>query len=188
MSFKIGLPFICLFFALSLFDGVKYPFMLVTAVIIHEMGHIAAARIVKAPISSLKCGIQGFSLEFDFSTISYIKEFFIIISGSIFGLCSAVTAYGISRDFAYFSAVSAVMSIINLLPICGLDGGEALYCILDAMLLPDRAYRISRAVSWVAAIFFWICVIWIQLRIHPNLSLLAAAMYFIWRSIRCSQS
>ena len=184
MSFRIGMPFICLFFALSLFDGVKYPFMLVLAVLLHEAGHILAARLVKAPLTSLKCGIQGFSLSFDFSALSYGREFFILIAGSVSGLICAAAAYGFNRNFVYFSVVSAVMAIVNLLPIRGLDGGEALACILDYFLLPEQSYRIAKAVSWIASLAFWMCVVWIQLRVHANLSLLAAALYFIWRSAR----
>ncbi len=183
MSFQAGLPFVCLFFALALFDGVKYPLMLVFAVLIHEMGHILAARLVKAPITSLSVGVHGFSMAFDFTALSYGKECFVILSGSVTGLLTAAIAYGISDSLAYFSLVSAVMALLNLLPIRGLDGGEALSCILGCFFLPDRSCRICKAVSWIAAVMFWLAVIWIQLRIHPNLSLLAASFYFLWRSL-----
>lgn len=182
MSFRLGLPFVCLFFALSLFDGVKYPLMLVLAVLIHELGHILAARLVKAPLSSFSCGIHGFSLAFDFTSLSFGKECFVLLSGSGLGLIAASLAMGLRDSFAYFSAVSAVMALLNLLPIRGLDGGTALSCVLGHFLLPDRSYKITKGISWCAALFFWGCAVWIQLRIHPNLSLLAASFYFLWRS------
>ncbi len=182
MSFHLGLPFLCLFFALSLFDGVKYPVMLVLAILIHECGHILAARLSKAPLSAFSVGLHGFSMAFDFSALSYGKECFVILAGSVLGLISAAFALGISHNLAYFSAVSAVMALLNLLPIRGLDGGEALSCILGNFFLPDRTFRICRAVSWVTSIAFWMAAVWIQLRIHANLSLLAAALYFLFRS------
>lgn len=184
MSFRLGLPFICLFFALSLFDGVKYPLMLVLAVLIHEGGHILAARMVKAPLTSLSVGIYGFSMAFDFTALSYGKECFVLLAGSGLGLITAGLAAGFSKSMAYFSAASVVMAVINLLPIRGLDGGEALSCILSLFFLPDRTHGIMKAVSWSAAILFWIASVWIQLRIRPNLSLLAASFYFLWRCIR----
>ncbi len=184
MAFQIGLPFVCLFFALALFDGVAYPLMLVLAVLIHEGGHILAARLVKAPLTSLSCGIHGFSLSFDFTSLSYPKECFILLSGSGAGLLSAAFAYGLTPAFAYFSAASAVLALVNLLPIRGLDGGEALACLLNCFLLPDRAHGVCKIVSWAAAILFWLCVLWIQLRIHPNLSLLAASFYLLWRLVK----
>ena len=178
----MGLPFVCFFFALSLFDGVKYPFMTLLAVLIHELGHILAARLVKTPISSLSCGIHGFSMTFDFSSLSWRKECFVILSGSMTGLIAASAVRGFGDGLAYFAQVSSVLSLLNLLPVRGLDGGEALFCILNRFLLPHRSDGIAKAVSWCTAVLFWLCAVWIQLRVHPNLSLLAASVYLLLRS------
>jgi membrane-associated protease RseP (regulator of RpoE activity) len=178
----LGIPFVCLFFVLSLFDGAKYPLMLVLAVLIHELGHILAARLVRAPLASFSCGLHGFSMAFDFTSLSFGKECFVLLAGSGLGLTAAALALGQRDSFAYFSAVSAALSLLNLLPIRGLDGGAALSCVLDHFLLPDRSYKIAKMISWCAALFFWLSAVWIQLRIHPNLSLLAASFYFLWRS------
>lgn len=182
MSFQISAPFICLFFAVSLFDGVKYPLMLIFAVGLHELGHILAASLVKAPCVSLRCGVQGLSLRFDFSALSHPREIFILTAGGLFGLLCAAAAYAFSPRLAYFSVVSVVLSLVNLLPVRGLDGGETLACVLDYFFLPDRAYRIEKVVSWVASLAFWVVALWIQLRVKVNLSLLAVALYFLWRS------
>jgi len=156
--------------------------MLVLAVLIHEGGHILAARLAKAPLTAFTAGPQGFSLAFDFSALSYGRECFVLLSGSAAGLLASALAFAIDRDAAYFSAVSAVLSLVNLLPVKGLDGGAALSCVLSCFLLPDTVCRITGAVSLTAALLFWMAAVWIQLRIHVNLSLLAAALYFILRS------
>ncbi len=182
MSFRMGFPFVCFFFALTLFDGVKYPFMTVLAVLVHELGHILAARLVKTPVSSLSCGIHGFSMAFDFSALSWGKECFIILSGSVAGLIAGTVLRGCGGGWAYFSEVSSVLAVLNLLPIRGLDGGAALFCVLNRFFLPHRSFAIAKTVSWVAALLFWLCAVWIQLRVQPNLSLLAASLYFLFRS------
>lgn len=182
MSFRFGLFFVCLFFALCLFDGVRYPLIPVLAVLIHELGHILAARLVRAPLTSFKVGLHGFSMAFDFTSLSYGKECFVLLSGSGFGLLTAALFLRTDGILACFSAVSAVMALINLLPIRGLDGGAVLFCVLDRFLLPHRSWRIAKAVSWTAAVLFWLAVVWIELRIRPNLSLLTASFYFLWRS------
>ncbi len=181
MSFRLGVPFVCLLFAIALFDGVTHPFLLLAALLVHEGGHILAARLLGAPLLSFSSGVGGLSLTFDFSALSYPREMAILLSGSGMGLLTALLARLLRPDLVYFSAVSVSLALLNLLPIRGLDGGEALHCLLRCFCLPDRACRIMRAVSLLAAASFWLGVLWIQLRVRPNLSLLCAALFLLYR-------
>ena len=181
MSFRLGLPFVCLLFAISLFDGVNHPFLLLLALLLHEAGHILTARLVGAPLLTFSAGLCGLSLSFDFSALSYPREMAVLLSGSGMGLFCALLSHLFRPESYYFPAVSASLAIVNLLPIRGLDGGEALHCLFRCFLLPDPACRIMKGISFLAAAAFWLATLWIALRIRPNLSLLAAATCLLFR-------
>jgi len=51
-------------------------------------------------------------------------------------------------------------------------------------MLPDRACAFLKVVSLITAGLFWMGAVWIQLRVHPNLSILAASFYFLWQSTK----
>ena len=155
----------------------------IIAVLIHEGGHIVASRIAGVPLISLTLKPVGVSMKFDFSRVEYLREAAVHLGGPIAGALTAVLALLLFQEKSItFCGISAVLSVVNLLPISGFDGGGVLSCVLSAIFLPDTAEKISRTVSYIFLLLLWAAVLWIELRVGANLSLLLFVLYFMVRA------
>lgn len=143
------------------------------SIIIHEIGHIIAALILGIPVTSFDIRALGGVFTFDFSRSGYVKESIVHFSGPFFGLLVLCLAYLLYGERAYFFAgVSVSLSLVNLLPIEGFDGGGIIRSILSLFLLPDTVWRICRVASVIGVIALWMAVIWVELRVDGNLGLM----------------
>ncbi len=155
----------------------------VLAVILHEAGHILVAKLFGIRVNSLSLNPIGASLSFDFSSVGYIREGLVHLAGPLFGiLCAASTYIFFGSTMHYFFGISTVLSAVNLLPITGFDGGALLKCILSLFFTPDSVSGTCRVVSYIFLIILWAGVLWIELRVGANLSLLAFVLFFMLKS------
>ncbi len=147
------------------------------AVILHELGHITAAKLLGIrKISFIPCGL-GAVLTFDFSGCGYIRESVVHLSGGIMGLVTAAAGYIIFGDRAVlFCGISVLLAVLNWLPIEGLDGSASMKAILSIRLMPDTVCRIAAVISSITTVLLWIAVLWIELRIRANFSCIILAI------------
>ena len=147
---------------------------LIVALAIHELGHLAAAKLFGIPLVRFRLNPAGGVMTFDFSRTSYLREAAVHLSGPFAGLLSAAVGWIFLRNF-FFTGISVTLAAVNLLPIRGLDGGGVLRCLLNRFCLPDPAWRIGRICSISGVLLLWTAVLWIQLRVRANLELMVFA-------------
>lgn len=143
------------------------------AALVHELGHISAALLVGVKTCTFSFSPLGGLLTFDFSRTSYVKEMLIHLSGSFFGAVFAVVSrilFGNRADL--FFNISLSFSILNLLPLRGLDGGGALLAFLSCFLFPDTAYRAYHVVSTAFIIAVWFAVVCFEVKFGANIGLI----------------
>lgn len=163
--------------AIGLTGGPVIPFL--AAVLLHELGHLAGGVLTGTPVRRFGTGALGLRLEFAVEQVSYRQEFFVLISGSLFGLFTLLWL----RDPAYRTCALG-LNLANLLPVTGLDGGGILACILHRITDGDRADRICHRISLTAGILFWLAGMWIVLRVGPNLTWMLCGMAMVAGEIR----
>ena len=135
-------------------------FSLLAAVLLHELGHLAAARLFGVPIRACRAHVLGGRLTFDFSRAGYGREALVHAAGPAVGLLSALVFR--STRLADFAGLSFVLAALNFLPLAGFDGAGLLRCAVCAVLPPDRAEgarradRLLRGVSLGAGLLFWL--------------------------------
>lgn len=143
------------------------------AALVHELGHIAAALILGVKTCTFSFSPMGGLLTFDFSRTSYVKEMLVHLSGSFTGAVFAAASYVLFGSGAdLFFNVSLSFSVLNLLPLRGLDGGGALLAFFSCFLFPDTAYRFFRAVSTVFIIAIWFAVVCYEVKFGANIGLI----------------
>ena len=109
------------------------------AAALHEMGHALAVFFCGGTFIQLRLTAAGGVIRYRLSRMSMLRDVCIAAAGSIFGLLAAwgAAAFGYYR----FAGANVLLSMLNLLPIRPLDGGQ----IITALL---RGGAVQRAIEW----------------------------------------
>lgn len=147
--------------ALYLLD-LNYGLALITAVIIHEFGHVAAHRFAGHRDARFRL-LPLFARRSISNQLprSQESDFFISIMGAGISIAPMVTALvlaaltkdvlpAVSEHFRIFGSTMAALNFINLLPLWPLDGGRCLRMICQS-LIPARTTQLTLAASAMAA-------------------------------------
>ncbi len=156
---------------------------LIAALVIHELGHLAMAKILGIPLVRFRLNPLGGVMTFDFSNSAYGREAMVHLSGPLAGLISGMVGWMLMNN-SFFTGISVVLACVNLLPIRGLDGGGILRCVLNCCCSPERAWRIGQICSMTGVLLLWTAVLWIELRVTANLGLMAFAAALLLNEIK----
>ncbi len=155
---------------------------------LHELAHIAAAKLCKIEIKELRLDIFGAALRLERSVLSYSKEIFLAAAGPLSNILSAcLLLYFISKlntvpdFFELLIAASFFLGFLNLLPIADLDGGRIVYCISASMLSPNAAYSIRQALSFIVVCCMWMLSVYLLLRLGASLSLFVFSLSLFFK-------
>lgn len=124
---------------------------IVAALAIHEAGHLLAAIILNIKFKRVKITLFGFNLNADLENIGLIKKFFLFSAGPIFN----IILYFMLRYSRYsdFADINIFLSLINMVPIVPLDGGNICKSILESIIDNRSVCRYMIMTNW----FFIIC-------------------------------
>ena len=155
------------------------------AVILHELGHIVAARALGVRFRRLALKRTGLCLitsEAGFP--SYDDELICALGGPVAGALSALVARGLdyllpclAPFVQVFIPLSLALSLLNLLPLRGFDGARILTCFLSChhrhlpSLSPTDAARVVSLLSCLVLLLLWLLSIYLLLRTGSALSL-----------------
>ena len=175
-ALKIKLSLSGLFMIIALFLTHSYiSIAALAAAALHELGHIAAAKLCKIPLGELKLGIFGAALTPISSSFSYKKEILLCLAGPLVNLFSAMLIYpfGHSKNefISLFFSASLFLGLLNLLPIKDFDGGRILSCILSYIYSPTVAWRVLKILSFILIFSLWTLSIYLLLKLASSLSL-----------------
>lgn len=120
------------------------PFLLAAA--LHELGHLAALRLLGIPVRGLELTASGAVLRAELR--GTLRETWAVLAGPAVNLALALC---FRRLWPVFALCNAIQLAANLLPVPGLDGGRACAMILPALL--------GRAGAWVCAGLGWAVVL-----------------------------
>lgn len=175
---RIGFSVFALFFASALaMRPIEYLAAL-TAAFLHELGHVAAARLLGVPLRSFSLDILGARLDLGERVITYRDELLIAAAGPAANLATALALYpfislcdGATRLFVLaMTAASVGLALLNLLPVVGFDGGRILSCLLSFVFEPSRVYRVCRALSFFCVFSLWSASVYLLLKTAGGLS------------------
>ena len=107
------------------------------AAIIHELFHLFAVFLFRHSVLSVTIGAGGAKIETDMTL--GIKMTVCALAGPVGGLLLLL----FMRITPRIALCGLIQSLYNLLPLCHLDGGRALYGIFISLFQPDIAEHIS---------------------------------------------
>ena len=116
------------------------------ACLLHELGHVAAARLCGGRVERFALSAVGAELTFDYlRPLSYGRDSRVALAGPAVNLVAGALA--LAMRWYLPAAMSLGIGAFNLLPVRPLDGGRALYDMLAGTLDADWAERVSTAAA-----------------------------------------
>ena len=154
------------------FSFSKYA-MILSAALIHEVGHIVAAKILNIKIKRINLDIMGAIIETDTLFCSYKKEAVLCLAGPLANIISFIvlSIIPLPFDLRLFKISSVFFAAINLLPAKCFDGGRALSCIFLSKLRPSIAARFIEISSFICVFLLWTVSVYFIMRTGSYLSL-----------------
>lgn len=151
---------------------------LLLAALVHEAGHWLALLATHNGVSQLRlCGCCAQIVPYYRRLPSLGQELVILAAGPLAGIVFALLLKPLAPRF---SAISLLLSVFNLLPVRGLDGGSMLRLIYSALfgaektLLPDIIGGMVGTVTLAAGL-------WSLVVRKPNIPLIGLAVFLLLR-------
>lgn len=141
---------------------------------VHELGHYAALRAFGARPYLLRLELTGAAMYFDESRLSYGREMLAALAGPLAGLLLTFAAAYLGAHA--LAGVSLALSLFNLLPIGGLDGGRLLRALLSIHTDPERADKLCLWVTLVCAAMMLSAGVYLMLRARMGGALIIAGL------------
>lgn len=148
------------------------PAALLSAIGIHEAGHMLCALFLSGELPAVRVNGGGIKLIY-VSLYSPFRRAAVSLAGPA---ASFVFALFLCR-WESFSLYSAALGAINLFPVSVLDGGNILQAVCEGTLKPSVAQGICRCASVVSTLVIFALNCAVQLKYGTNLSLAAVTVY-----------
>ncbi|MBE6605889.1 MAG: hypothetical protein E7635_02485 [Ruminococcaceae bacterium] len=155
----------------------EYLFAVITALAVHELGHLFMMLILKVKIYSARTRFWGVLIGADYSKSSYVKELLVSISGILANILGAHIFFLLKQsEYAY---AMLAYGLFNLLPLYFLDGGDILRTLLLIIGMSESTvYKLMRRLSVIISIFIWIVAIYFAMK-GASITLLLTSVYMI---------
>ena len=177
MKIKVSFFSVLLFSSLILTKS-HYAIIPLGVAVLHELGHVACARMRHVRLESLDIGIFGARINLDPAIYSYSDEIAVCLGGPAINLITADAAaiaaklFDIHSDGLYFFIFASLsLAIINLLPIKSFDGGRILFAHLAKRHSLETAEQIISVSSFISLFLIWAFSLYLLLKTSASLSL-----------------
>lgn len=129
-----------------------------SAMALHELGHIAVLSALGAGALDLRFVAFGLRITPRGRLLSHGEEAAVALSGPLSNLAAAAFSFFLSRvsdvgSWSSFLAINLLLAALNLLPISGFDGGRALAAALSHFVSPRAASTVVGAGTVTLAAF-----------------------------------
>ena len=178
ITFRLSLLFPAAVIVLMSLDSSNFTLLCLLASCLHEAGHTLAMLIVHDRPRRVTMGIFGIRVERDQGFyLNYWAVAIVSLAGPFVNvLCFTLLAW---LDQPLSAIIHAGLALFNLLPVCSLDGGEALHALLCLKMHEEKASRVMRAVSSVVIFPLGALGFWLMLSDAHNFTLLVMSAYLI---------
>ena len=173
---RISAGFLLLATWFALVNGWELLAMIVSAAVLHELGHLGMLRLLGAGILALRVGILGAVLEADCRNLSYGRELAAVLAGPAVNLLCACLLARFAPEQQTLIGIHLVLGGFNLLPIRPLDGGRGLELLLTWLFGPFAGDLVSRWTGTAAALILAACLGWLMRTTGGSLWLLPAVI------------
>jgi len=184
--------FSAFFLLLILLEGTAYPAAVLTAALLHEAGHAAAAFLFGIPIQKIRFSITGIRMDLAFfKGSSYSAELIIAASGPVCNFLCAVWVFTAvhfnvlppSPQIFFFAVCCLFYAVFNLFPSDSLDGGSIVRSVCGILNIPGIGEKILGVGEILSVLFLWIFAVYAQLVLNGNFSVLILSVFCLFKTV-----
>ena len=123
-----------------------------SAMLAHELGHLAAMTLTGAEVCRIRFGAAGPVIEFA-GDLSRRQEMAVTTAGPLAGIVFAVACFVADTPyFCYAGLISLFAAAFNLLPVYPMDGGRFSYLLLCGCMSAPTAERLLRVMGTICGV------------------------------------
>lgn len=174
--------------ALTALLGGGYAAVGLGACIWHELGHLAAMRVLGIPVKKVFFYGAGIKIVTDrqLEYAPFKTGFAVLIAGCAVNFAAAAVLYQFDdTGLKLWAAVNLVIGTFNLLPLQNLDGGKIIILLIRSICGYSRACLLERYFKWVNVILIMTVLIAFAFLGKGNLTLYATLCYLLVSSMTC---
>ena len=148
--------------------------MSLLAALLHEVGHLVAAKAMHISIGAMRLDLLGARMDIKGRILSYGEEWLLCASGPLASLVFSVMGalfWRHSNLAVAFSGASFLLGMLNLLPIQTFDGGRMLECALLSFTTPQKTSSVLRGCTFLFLWFLWAFSAYVMIKIADGISL-----------------
>ena len=154
-----------------------YAFAVLSSVLLHELGHTAAALLLHKKPMAVRIMPTGINILLPPAS-SYTEELLIAAAGPLMNFLYAAVCellpYGVGGTVR---GVSLLLGMLNLLPLAPLDGGRILSALLSPLFGSEICGVISEFCSLILLALLWVLSLYIFFYSGINCTLLLFCSY-----------
>ena len=184
MKIKIGFFAILLFCSLLL-SHTLFSLASLLAVLLHELGHLLAARACHIRMKEFSVGLFGAGLTPTDALYSYSDEIILCLGGPLsnffFGSLSLHLLPHAPSFLLSFAFASFAYGTLNLLPIKSFDGGRIFRSLLLFFLPLSVTEKLLSFLSFGCIFFLWSISVYLLFRAASSLSLFIFSLSLFFR-------
>ncbi|HJB12924.1 MAG TPA: peptidase M50 [Candidatus Oscillibacter excrementigallinarum] len=166
----------------ALVNGWRLLAVILSAALLHELGHLAVLGLLGGRVTGLRISVFGAELTTDAARLSYPREIAAVLAGPGVNLLCGLLLAGHHAWVAAGAHLS--LCLFNLLPVRPLDGGRALYLLIAALAGPAAGERWARRAGAFTALALGGLAVWLVVRTGGSLWLLPAAAGLLAAGVR----
>jgi len=142
------------------------------AVLLHEAGHLLILLLCRCPVEEVELSLFGVSIrQGRAAPLSPLRELALYLAGPAVNLLMLALLYPFDK---FRAAFHLLLAALNLLPLRPMDGGNALFLLMEYFFGIDTAERFCCCLERVGSILLLLFGLWLLLRkLNPSLLMFA---------------
>lgn len=156
------------------------------SMLLHELSHIAAARLCGIKTDVFSASVMGFSAAIQIESCSKKELLFIYSAGPLLNLLAYFAALMLGKTLSgdqsfirLLSTSNLLLGLFNLLPVLPLDGGRLMFELLSGAMGAKAAGRAIRKFAWLACAAMILFGLYQIYRTTFNVSLVIIGSYIM---------
>lgn len=200
MKIKFNFGAFLFIFSLILSNNITYAAIYLFCAAAHELGHLAAARLLKIKIKEMAFDIAGAKIVPAGHIGSYSSEFMLCTAGPLASVILGATAifslkardipintdylmsiieedtYGIEGTLALIMTFSLLQAALNLLPVAGFDGGRMAKAVIVYLFGERAGAAATSLLTFIFALILWMASVYLLIKVGQGLSLFSFSL------------